>query len=106
MFSILAAISILSWVGAVYIKGFGLYTFSLLLPTILFLVRKFGYFISFKNIVISEGMFLFLSLTWNFIFATVSIKSYLLLVIVRAVFLLTVLYDDKVYVYVTEERKK
>lgn len=106
MFSILAVISLLAWVGVIWFKGFTLYSFALILPTILFLVRKFGYFVKLKNILICEGMFLFLSITWTFIFGEMYAKTYLITILFRILFILVVLYDDKVYVYVTEERKK
>lgn len=106
MFSILAVLSIISWIGVIWFKGFTLYSFALLLPTILFLVRKFGYFVKLKNILICEGMFLFLSITWTFIFGTMSVKTYLITIVFRIMFILVVLYDDKAYVYVTEERKR
>lgn len=72
----------------------------------MFAVRKVGIHIKFSNICTCEGLFLFFSIVWKLIFGKFTWIPLLAGLLVRAVFLGVVLYDDTTYVYVSEERKK
>ena len=88
------------------INGFTLYSVLLIIPTMMFAVRKVGIHLKFSNIIATEILFLFFSIMWRLIFGKFAIVQLLLSILVRIVFFIIVIYDDTVYVYVSEERKK
>lgn len=83
-----------------------MYTFILIIPTAMFALRKVGIHIKFGNIMACEILFLFFSLVWRLMFHKFVLIKFLLSILVRIVFIGIVIYDDTVYVYVSEERKK
>jgi hypothetical protein len=99
-------VSIVCWILGFFINGFTLYNVMLLIPTLMFSARKVGIHIKFGNIVAAEVLLLFFSLMWRCLFHKFHIVRFLLSILVRAVFLIICIYDDTVYVYVNEERKK
>jgi hypothetical protein len=74
------------WIVGFFINGFSLYNVLLIVAT--------------------EVLMLFFSLVWRCLFHKVHIIKLLLSILVRAVFLIICIYDDTVFVYVNEERKK
>lgn len=106
MLSGLILTSLILWIVGFFINGFSLYNFMLLVPTIMFAVRKIGIHVRYSNIVATEILLLFFSITWRLLFHKFFIIKFLLCIIVRIIFLCIVIYDDTVYIYVSEERKK
>lgn len=98
--------SLTLWIIGFLINGICLYNFMLLIPTIMFVVRKVGMHIKYGNIVVAELLILFFSVAWRLLFHNFSVIAFLLCVIVRIIFICVVIYDDTVFVYVSEERKK
>lgn len=99
-------VSFICWIIGFFINGFTLYNIVLLIPTIMFSVRKIGIHLKFGNIVTCEGLFLFFSIMWRLLFNSFHIIPLLLSILVRLVFMIIVYYDDTTFVYVQEERKK
>lgn len=106
MLASLIVTSLILWIVGFFINGFCLYNFMLLIPTIMFAVRKVGIHVKYGNIVATEILMLFFSITWRLLFHNFSIIEFLLTIIIRIVFICVVIYDDTVFVYVSEERKK
>lgn len=106
MLNALIIVSIICWIGGIFINGFTIYNVLLIIPTAMFALRKFDIHVKMSNIVVCEVLFLFFSLMWRLLFHKFSLLKLLLTVIARLVFILIVLYDNTVYVYVSEERKK
>lgn len=105
MLTVLIVISILTWIAGFFINGFCLYSVLTIVPVVMFCVRRFGIHLKLSNIVTAEAMFLFFSVVWRLLFHKFAIAKFLLTLLVRVVFLIVVIYDDTVYVYVTEESK-
>lgn len=99
-------VAIVCWIVEFFIHGFSLYALGLIIPTLMFSVRKVGIHIKFGNIVAADILLLFFSVVFKLIFHKFSFVKFLLGILVRAVFLIVCIYDDTVYVYVNEERKK
>lgn len=106
MFGILILISVLTVIACWFVAGFSLYSILIVIPVICFISRKVGYHIKFSSIVAFEVILLFLHFTLMFIFVEIKWLQLLFLLLIRAVFIITVLYDDTAYVYVSEERKR
>lgn len=106
MLSGLIITSFIIWIIGFFIQGFCLYNFMLLIPTIMFAVRKVGIHVKYSNIIATEILLLFFSITWRLLFHKFFIIKLLLCIIVRIIFMCIVIYDDTIYVYVNEERKK
>lgn len=102
----LIIIAVVSLLLTFVLKGFCLYAVALLIPTLMFCGRKVGVHIRLANIATCEIVFLFLSIVWSLLFNKLDIIRLILVIIVRLIFLCAVLYDDKTFVYVKEERKK
>lgn len=98
--------SVLCFVAGFFINGFCLYSVALIIPTIMFSVRKFGIHMKLGNIVACEVLFIFFSVVWRLMFHKLSLLRLLLCILVRIVFICICVYDDTVFVYVSEERKK
>lgn len=94
------------WLVSAVSKGFCLYSVMLLVPTTMFAVRKVGIHVKASKIAVFEGLFLFFSITWTALFSQVNILRLILTILCRLVFLIVCFYEDTVYVYIQEERKK
>lgn len=106
MLTALIIVSVICWVAGFFINGFTLYGVVTLVPTVMFALRKFDIHIRMSNIITCEVLFLFFSIMWRLLFHKFSLLKLILTLVVRAIFILIVVYDDTVYVYVSEERKK
>ena len=106
MLTTLIIISFVCWIAGFIPNGICLYNFMLLIPTIMFSVRKVGIHIKQSNIFITEGLFLFFSFMWRMLFDKFGLLSFIFGILIRLVFIIVVIYDDATYVYVSEERKK
>lgn len=99
-------IGFVSWILGFIINGISLYTILVLVPVVMFSVRKVGIHVQLGTIMTCEILFLFFSTAWKVLFHDFVWSEFLLTVLVRAIFLGIVIYDSVVYVYITEERKK
>ena len=106
MLSVLIVIAFLCWIAGFVVNGITLYAFMLIVPTIMFSIRKVGVHMSMGSIVGIEVFFIIVSTIMKVLFNNFSLIELVLTIIIRAVFLIVVLYDDTVYVYVNEERKR
>lgn len=98
--------SYILWFGGFFVNGFTLYQVMLIVPTTMFALRKFGIHIKMSNIVVTEGLLLFFSVAWRLLFHKFVLWSFIVSIIIRLIFICIDIYDDTVYVYVSEERKK
>lgn len=106
MLNVLIAIAVACWIAGFFVNGFCFYNVVLLVPTVLFAARKFGIHVKLSNIITCEALFLFFSITFRLLFHHFSWVPFLLSILIRAIFIIVCVYDDTVYVYVNEERKK
>ena len=106
MLNTLIIISFLSYIAGFLVNGFTLYNVLLIIPTILFSIRKVGIHIKMSSIITIEVLFLVFSVLWRLMFNDFSIVGLILTVVIRIIFVCVVLYDDTVYVYVSEEKRK
>lgn len=106
MLTTLIIVSFVCWILGFVVNGFTLYNFMVVIPTIMFSVRKVGFHVKMGNIIATECLILFFSIVFMLIFKSFIWWKFLLGILFRVIFLCIVAYDDTVYVYVNEERKK
>lgn len=106
MLSVLIIISFVCWAVGFVVNGFTLYQVLLIIPTVMFALRKFDIHIKTGTMISTEILFLFFSVVWKLLFHKFEIVALLLTLLLRAIFYSVVIYDNTVYVYVSEERKK
>lgn len=106
MLTTLIIVSVVCWILGFFVNGFTLYNFLIAIPTIMFSVRKVGIHVKMSNIVAVECVMLFFSIVFMLIFKNFVWWKFLIGILLRIIFLCIVIYDDSVYVYVSEERKK
>ena len=94
------------WIGGFFVNGLTLYNCMLLIPVIMFSIRKFGIHVKLGTICLVEILLLFFSTTWRLLFTDVVAWRYWVGLALRVLSILVAVYDDTVYVYVTEERKR
>lgn len=94
------------WLAGFFIRGkLTLYQMLLIIPVVMFALRKVGIKISAVNIIITEILFLFFSTVFTILFSSIDKTPYIICIIVRIISLIIPVIDDWLYVYVTEERK-
>lgn len=98
--------SFVLWIGGFFINGFNLYNILLIIPTVMFAVRKFGIHVKMSNIIALEVVLLFFKVVFALIFHKFILWRFLVGLLLRGIFFGLVIYDDTVYVYVNEEKKK
>jgi hypothetical protein len=106
MLTVFIIIGFACWAAGFVINGFTLYAVLCLAPTIMFALRKFDIHVKMSHILATEIILLFFSITLRLIFHKFFLVKFLLTLLVRAIFIGIVAYDDHAYVYVSEERKK
>ena len=106
MLNVLIIIGYITWILCFFINGFTLYSCLVVIPVTLFAIRRIGIHMKLTSILTSEIMFIIFSMLWRFLFNTFELLPFILTLLVRMVFICIVVYDETVYVYVTEERKK
>ena len=94
------------WIVGFFINGFTLYNVLILVPTIMFSVRKVGIRVKASSILTMDVLFLVFSVLWRLLFKNFLWGKFLLTLLVRFIFTCIVFYDDTAYVYITEERKQ
>lgn len=98
--------SFICWILGFIFNGFTFYNVMILVPTIMFAVRKFGIHVKLGSLIGTECLFLFFSIAWKLIFSSFTWKALLLCLLFRFIAICLAIYDDTTYVYVQEERKK
>lgn len=94
------------WLAGFFIRGkLTLYQVLLIIPVVMFAIRKVGIKISAANIAITEILFLFFSTVFTILFSHIDKGPYFTCMIVRIISVAIAIIDDVFYVYVTEERK-
>ena len=94
------------WFGGFFVNGLTLYNVLLVVPVVMFTLRKFGIHVKLGTICLFEILFLFFSTTWRLLFTDVVWWRYWVGLALRVISVLVVVYDDFNYVYITEERKR
>ena len=92
------------WILSIISYGFSFYTIMLLIPTTMFALKKFAIYPKLFTLIAMEILFLFFSVTFKLIFNKFVLVKFLLLLLLRIIFLGICIYDEKVYVYHEEER--
>lgn len=98
--------SILDVIMMFIVNPFNIVTWASIFTTGSFVLRPFGIHVKVKKIIPVEVLIAFLAFNGSLILKTFSIKTYLLMILVRLVFYVIVWYDDTQYVYVQEEEEK
>ena len=93
------------WIAGFFVKGFTLYQCVLIIPVVLFAVRKFGLRVSSVHIVVIEVIFLFFSTIFTILFGHIDKIPYIVSILLRILSCTIAIIDDTLYIYVTEERK-
>ena len=106
MLSVLIIVMVVLWIAEFFVQGFCLYNITLIIPVLMFAVRKFGIYVKYGNAIAAECILLFFSVMWRLLFGHFDLVRFLICVLIRAVSLIIHAYDDTVYIYVNEERKR
>ena len=96
---------IILWIAGFFVKGFCLYQLVLIVPVVLFAIRKFGIKIGCSHIIVCEVLFLFFSTIFTILFSEINTARYVISLLLRVASILIAVLDDTMYIYVTEERK-
>lgn len=106
MLNVMIIIEFVLWLLGFFIRGkLTLYQVLLIIPVIMFALRKVGIKISAVNIIITEALFLFFSTVFTILFSSIDKVPYIICIVVRLLSIVIPIIDDTLYVYVTEERK-
>lgn len=103
---ILIILSILDLIAMFVVNPVNVITWVSIFTTGSFILRPFGIHVKVTKIIPVEVLIAFLAFNGSLIFRTFSIKTYLLMVLVRIIFYAIVWYDDTQYVYIQEEEEK
>lgn len=98
--------SLTLWIAGFFVNKFTLYQVMIVIPTVMFSVRKVGIHLKPSSIITAEIMFLFFSTVWKLLFHKFVLWRFLLSILLRVIFICIVMYDDTVFIYKQEERKK
>lgn len=103
---ILIIIVILDWICLFLINPVNIMTWVSLISNISFILRPFSIHVKLSKIIPVEVLLAFLAFNGSLILRTFSIKTYLLMILVRLVFYAVVWYDDTQFVYIQEEEER
>lgn len=106
MLNVLIIVEIVLWIAEFFVNGFTFYNIMLIIPVLMFAGRKFGIYVKYGNIIAAELLLLFFSVMWRLLFAKFNLVRFIICVLIRAISVLIAVYDDTVYIYVNEERKR
>lgn len=106
MLSTLIIITLVIWILSMVAKGVCLYSILLIIPTIMFAARKFGWHAKLGAIIGVELFLLFFSVVWTLLFGHMNWIRLLICLILRVVFWGICIYDDITFVYISEERRR
>lgn len=102
---LLIIIQFILWIAGFFVRGVSLYQVLLIIPVLMFAVRKFGTKIGCQHIIAVEVLFLFFSTVMTLLFSQIIVTRYVISLLIRVVSCLIAVIDDTAYIYVTEERK-
>lgn len=106
MLNVMIVIEFVLWLIGFFIRGkLTLYQVLLIVPVVMFALRKVGIKISAVTIVVTEILFLFFSTVFTILFSSIDKGPYIACIVVRVISIIIPIIDDTLYVYVTEERK-
>lgn len=99
-------LQVVLWIAGFFVKqGVTLYQLMLIVPVVMFAIRKFGVKISSVHIVVVEILFLFFSTVFTLLFGEIDKTRYIICLLIRVISCLIAIIDDTMFIYVTEERK-
>lgn len=102
---VMIILQLIIWIAGFFVKGFTLYQCLLIIPVVMFAVRKFGLKVSSVHIVVVEVIFLFFSTIFTVLFGHFDKVPYVISILLRILSCTIAIIDDTLYIYVTEERK-
>ena len=106
MFKRLVIIEFACWIAGFFVSGFNLYNILLIIPVIMFCVRKDGIHVNIATICGTEFLLLFFTVVFKLIFRHFDTIRFILTLVVRAISIIIVIYDDTHYIYVNKEYDK
>lgn len=106
MLNTLLIIAFVTWIATFFSQGICIYSICLIIPTLMFMGRKVDYHAKLSSIISVEVIFLILSTAWRLLFHKFILWKFVVTLIIRIIFICIIVYDDNMYVYVTEERKR
>lgn len=99
-------VSLLTLVVTLVVQGFNLWTVAAVVTTLMFMGRKIGYFCKLKHLLVIEVIALVVTVGFQIVLQRFRLAKFILILLIRAVFMLVALYDTKMYVYYTEKRRR
>lgn len=103
---VLTILAIIDWVALFLYNPSNFFTWLCLFTTMTFVLRRFGINVKAGRLLAGEMLVLFICFNGSMLMRTFSVSTYLVMVLIRFVFYGLVYYDDKCYVYITEEEEK
>ena len=97
--------SYIVWLAGFFVTGFNLYNCCIVITTTMFALKKVGVFVKLSNVITWEVVFMIFSVGWRLIFRKFYIGKFLIVLLLRAIFIAINVYDNKVYVYVNKESR-
>lgn len=105
MIGILVAVCAIC-VCSMFVQGFNLWTIGAFISTLMFCGRKVGYFCKYQHLVTIEIVTGFITIVFQLVFKHFVLLQFIIMLILRLVFLGIALYDKVAYVYFQEIRRK
>lgn len=102
----LIILSLLDVFAMFAVNPFNVITWTSIFTTGSFILRPFGIHVKLQKIIPVEALVAFLAFNGSMLFKTFSLKTYIIMIIIRCVFYAIVYYDDTQYVYIQEEEEK
>lgn len=102
----LIVISIILLITTWFVQGLNFATIMAIVSTTMFCCRKFGYFCKPNSLVVMESVSLFITVVMQLLFKRFNILTFIIIVIMRALFLWIVYYDTEAFVYVSKEVRR
>ena len=93
---------LISW----FIQGFNLWTITAIISTAMFSGKAVGFKCRLKHIITVEALGAFLTVIMQLLFDRFAIGRLLLLLLIRGIFIGVAVYDEKCFIYITEEHRK
>lgn len=87
-----------------FVAAMKIHALLLVIPIVMFCIRRYGILVKMNNILTAEGVIDFIFIVLSAILSKIVIVKLLLFILVRAIFIGIVIYDSKVYTYIEEEK--
>ena len=94
------------WIIGMIFTGITLYSILLLVPIVMFTLRKFAVKVSLGYMVTFEFLFLFFRVVFQLLRHGFDSRIFIVTLILRIISVLLVVIDNTHFIYVTEERKR